>query len=195
MSVRYNTHPPGLPSLHSKFFLLGFEHGLVLVTTLTREGITGTRSWTSHLIITRILMTNEYEIKHKRELWKWNQIKDDPCSCERNLCNCVRSQKKKFRTSKEFEPVTSRYQYSKILGSNPAEVLKLFFSTLLKQLLHKLHLQLQGSFLIWRILMLITSWILTSLAIIIICLQECGCSIFITCGMITLHSERWLSYK
>ena len=51
LSVRYNTHPPSLPPLHSKFFLLGFEHGLVLLATLTRggEGITGKRSWTSHL--------------------------------------------------------------------------------------------------------------------------------------------------
>ena len=35
---------------------------------------------------------------------------------------------KKFRTSTEFEPVTSPYKYLQVLGSNPAEVLKLFFS-------------------------------------------------------------------
>ena len=36
---------------------------------------------------------------------KWNQTKNYPRSCERNLCNCVRSLKK-FRTSTGFEPVT-----------------------------------------------------------------------------------------
>ena len=36
----------------------------------------------------------------------------DPRSCERNLCNCVRSLKKIFRTSTEFEPMTSQYRCS-----------------------------------------------------------------------------------
>ena len=32
------------------------------------------------------LVTNVYEINHIKllELWKWNQMKNDPCSCERN---------------------------------------------------------------------------------------------------------------
>ena len=39
-------------------------------------------------------VTNVYEINHIWELQKRNQMKDDPRSCERNLCNCVRSLKK-----------------------------------------------------------------------------------------------------
>ena len=48
---------------------------------------------------------NVYEINHK-----WNQVKNDPRSCERNLCNCVKETWKNFRISTGFEPVTSRYR-------------------------------------------------------------------------------------
>ena len=40
------------------------------------------------------------------ELRKWNQVKNGPRSCERNLCNCVRVARKKFTTSTGFIPVT-----------------------------------------------------------------------------------------
>ena len=43
------------------------------------------------------------------ELRKWNQMKNDPRSCERNLCDCVRSLKK-IQDFKGVEPVTLRYQ-------------------------------------------------------------------------------------
>ena len=33
-------------------------------------------------------------------------MKYDPRSCERNLCNCVRSLEKKISTSTGFEPTT-----------------------------------------------------------------------------------------
>ena len=40
------------------------------------------------------VLANVYEINHIGELRKWNQMKNDPHSCERrNLCNCVRSLK------------------------------------------------------------------------------------------------------
>ena len=43
-------------------------------------------------------------------LFKENE-KNDRCT-ERNSCNCVKKpEKKKFRTSTEFEPLTSRYQH------------------------------------------------------------------------------------
>ena len=39
-----------------------------------------------------------------------NQVKNGLHSCELNLCNCIRSLKKKFSTLMEFEFVTSRYR-------------------------------------------------------------------------------------
>ena len=42
------------------------------------------------------------------EKFSIHQMKKDPRSYERNLCNCIRSLKK-FRTSTGFEPVTWRY--------------------------------------------------------------------------------------
>ena len=44
-------------------------------------------------------------------------MKDDPHTCERNLCNCVKKPEKKFRTSTGFEPVTSRYQCDAVTNS------------------------------------------------------------------------------
>ena len=43
------------------------------------------------------------------ELRMWNQVVYDPCSYERNLCNCIYKSLQKVRTSTGFEPVTSRY--------------------------------------------------------------------------------------
>ena len=43
-------------------------------------------------------------------------MKNDPCSCECNLCNCVRSLKKKIRTSTGFEPMISRCRCDVIVG-------------------------------------------------------------------------------
>ena len=43
-------------------------------------------------------------------------MKNDPCSCECNLCNCVRSLKKKIRTSTGFEPMISRCRCGVIVG-------------------------------------------------------------------------------
>ena len=37
-------------------------------------------------------------------------MKNDPRSCERNLCNCVKKPENKIRTSTGFEPVTSQYR-------------------------------------------------------------------------------------
>ena len=43
-------------------------------------------------------------------LCSYNQAKDDPRSCEPNLCNCLKKPEKKFRTATGFEPVTLRYR-------------------------------------------------------------------------------------
>ena len=52
------------------------------------------------------------QIQYKLKQWNCTtnkyslcQMKNDPCSCECNLCNCVRSLKK-FRASTGFKPVT-----------------------------------------------------------------------------------------
>ena len=44
--------------------------------------------------VSKYFLTNVYEINHLWEEQKWNQMKNDPRSCERNLCNTVRSLKK-----------------------------------------------------------------------------------------------------
>ena len=67
-------------------------------------------SWSvmcSYVPVKEMNVTDVYEINHI-VLQKWNQVKNDPCSCERNLCNCIRSLKKKIRTSMGFEPRISR---------------------------------------------------------------------------------------
>ena len=52
-------------------------------------------------------LTNVHEIYHIQELQKCNQMKNDPRSCKRNLCNCERSLKK----IQDFNKI-SRPQYS-----------------------------------------------------------------------------------
>ena len=52
-------------------------------------------------------LTNVHEIYHIQELQKCNQMKNDPRSCKRNLCNCERSLKK----TQDFNEI-SRPQYS-----------------------------------------------------------------------------------
>ena len=61
---------------------------------------------------------------------KWSY---DPRSYELNFCNCVKKPEN-FRLSTGFEPVTSRYRYREITGSNPVEVLNFsgFFTQLQK---------------------------------------------------------------
>ena len=61
-------------------------------------------------VTTIVPLTNAYEINHIWELRKWNQMKNDPRSCERSLYNYVRSLKKEIKTSTGFEPVTSQYR-------------------------------------------------------------------------------------
>ena len=205
------TPRPGLLPLHSKFFLLGFEHGLVLQATLTRggEGITGTRPWTSHLSQKQVPgLSSIFELVVTRsdyKRWYNDENFDYKCIWNKSYMRTAEMKSNEGWSSQlgtQFMQLCKKPEKNsglqqnlnpwprKVLGSNAAEVLN-FFQASYAILLHKLRLQLQGSILIWRILKLITSWILTSLAII--CLQECGCSIFIACGMITLHSERWLS--
>ena len=53
---------------------------------------------------------NELELELELTTLHQNQMKVDPRSYERNLCNCVKKPEKKFRTSTGFEPVTSRYR-------------------------------------------------------------------------------------
>ena len=49
-------------------------------------------------VTTIVPLTNAYEINHIWELRKWYQMKNDPRSCERNLCNnCVRRLKKNIQ--------------------------------------------------------------------------------------------------
>ena len=52
-------------------------------------------------VTTIVPLTNAYEINHIWELRKWYQMKNDPRSCERNLCNnCVRRLKKNIQDFK-----------------------------------------------------------------------------------------------
>ena len=53
-------------------------------------------------VTTIVPLTTAYEINHIWELRKWNQMKNDPRSCERNLCNCV-SQGHVFKSSRSPE--------------------------------------------------------------------------------------------
>ena len=55
-------------------------------------------------VTTIVAWTNAYEINHIWELRKWNRKKNDPRSCERNLCNCVRSLKKRSGLQRDLNP-------------------------------------------------------------------------------------------
>ena len=83
------------------------------------------------------------------------------------LCNCVRSQKKNSGLQRNLNPWPCDTHITRSWVQIP---LKSWIYFMLLMQLHKLCSQLRVWFLIWRILMLITSWDLTSLAII--CLQE-----------------------
>ena len=53
-------------------------------------------------------LTNVHEIYHIQELQKCNQMKNDSRSSKRNLCNCERSLKKKFRTSIKYRDLNTQ---------------------------------------------------------------------------------------
>lgn len=86
------------------------------------------------------------------ELRKWNKMKNDPRSCERNLCNYEKKPEKKKKRIQDFnggwtrweniwthnwpdshvggfiaQLVSASHRYREVMGSHPVEVL-FFFS-------------------------------------------------------------------
>ena len=80
--------------------------------------------------------------------WNFHQMKNDPRSYERNLCNCVKKPEKNSREHMGFfhgppnvsgfiaQLVRASHRHREVTGSNPVDVLNFFFSGFFTQL-HK----------------------------------------------------------
>ena len=97
--------------------------------------VTDVGSWLimcSYVPVKMMSVLNVYILVYEiiKFIWeprKWNQMKNDPGSCERNLCNCIRNQKKKIQ---DFFFSGFLCFYRKLMLSNLVVVLKFFQASL-----------------------------------------------------------------
>ena len=89
---------------------LHFESSLSFSSAsyLDRQGMHNGRMSKCSINITRNTIVNDvYEISHIRTACGMKSIEEfanDPRSCERNLCNCVRSLKEKLGLQRDLNP-------------------------------------------------------------------------------------------